>query len=205
MLIIIGIGNGLHADGTPSAMSAAIVNACRQFARNPAIHPGCIVPAQEGIKIIFSGGYSVNNITEAESMYNLYKTDDAPAPALIEARSYRTHNNAVEGLRAVQQTLTGRIGPTVVVVVDHPLHIERTRLAFVTANRLYFHGRYKIIGVESKGDYDSRVPGQAYWATEELFAAHERKSMLLYRFLLWELWARIGFWLLRTVWPSSKQ
>ncbi len=213
MLIIIGIGNGLHADGTPSKMSDAVVETCRQIANKPSIRYKMLAAAKNGIRIIFSGGYKVNGVTEADSMNNLYWTKPAyngsasgAVPTIIENASYRTHNNAFEALRAATLCLHCDGGEqNAIAIVDHPLHIKRTELSFLTVNRLYYGGKLKMFGVSSDGPYDKDVPGQPYWATEESFASYEKRRMQLYRFLLRKPWACIGFRALRMIWPSNKQ
>ncbi len=199
MIVFIAIGNGLHSDGTPSKMSAAIVDALMSLLQ------GYATEHQE-VAVVFSGGYKVNGVTEAEAMERYYCKAEhtVNVPTYKENVSYRTHNNAIECLAYVKKLSNGR--ETTVIVVDHPAHIARTKLSFLAAKRLYFRGdELRLKGAVAEGVYDSKVPGQPYWADVALFAAHGRNSTRLYRFLLWKPWSRAGFWTLRFVWPSSKQ
>ncbi|MCL4404339.1 YdcF family protein [Patescibacteria group bacterium] len=166
---------------------------------------GSIPHDHESTAMVFSGGFRVNGTTEAAAMANYCKNKYHPLTDIhTENISYRTHNNAVEALKYAADIANGR--EATIVVVDHPAHIKRTKLSFRTARRLYFKDKpFRLKGIASVPEYDANVPGQAYWATEETFASHERSSILLYELMLFRPWSRFGFWLLRTVWPSSRQ
>ena len=193
MKFTVCIGNGLHADSTTSAMNKEIVEKAAK-----------LLEEDRNQKIILCGGYrNENGVTEARSMENYLLTLHPYAKYIRENKSYRTHNNAIEALRIVRDSFAGK--GTEVIVIDHPQHLPRTVLSFRSVNHIYYDDKYEIIGVPAEEVYDSNVPGQEYWASRESFAKHEKNSMLLYKFLLWRPWARIGLWLLKTVWPSGKQ
>ena len=192
MNFIICIGNGLHANDTTSAMNEKIVEKALKFWE--------IDKAQ---KIILCGGYkNQNGVTEAKSMENYLLSLHPYAKYIRENKSYRTHNNAIEAMKIVRNF--GGKGAEV-VIVDHPQHLRRTLLSFQVVNRIYHHDAYKIIGSAANEVYDSTIPGQEYWATAKSFKEYEKSRMLLFRFLLWKPWARIGMKALLFIWPSEKQ
>ncbi len=190
---IVCIGNGLHADGSTSWMNQAIIKKAIELWEKDTQR-----------RIIFSGGYKNKmNVTEVDSMerYFLAFFSSLDISYMVEDKSYRTHNNAVETLKIVSRiSYKGAI-----IVVDHPEHIKRTVLSFKSANRLYFNDRFEISGHAAEEVYDANIPGQSYWATQGLFKEYERKRMLLYKVLLFRPWARLGMSILCRVWPSYKQ
>lgn len=198
LYIVIGIGNGLQND-MPSRISAAVCDKSFEIYR-------WLSRRHENVVWMVAGGYIVGERTEADAMVKYSQMQYSCSPGIKDPHSYRTHNNAYEGLQIVDRYAKEHNEALVqVIVVDHPKHLPRTMLSFRTACRLYHEDRLSIQSKNCIEEYDGNIPGQAYWATKESFAAHEKKSMLLYRFLLFRPWARFGFWVLRTVWPSSKQ
>ena len=75
--------------------------------------------------------------------------------------------------------------------------MARVALCYEIANRLFHDNRYTIIKFPSKEIYDPLVYRQEYWVDDQIFAAREKKVMILYRFLLFRPWARLGFWVLK--------
>ncbi len=190
---IVCIGNGLHADGTTSAMNEKIVERAVKLWENG-----------RDQKIILCGGYkNENGITEARSMENYLLTLHPYTKYIRENRSYRTHNNAIEALRIVKNSFAGE--GTEVVIIDHPQHLRRTLLSFRAVNHIYYDDRYAIVGMAADEVYDPNIPGQEYWKSREAFKKYEKNRMLLFKFLLWRPWAQIGMKVLLSVWPSSKQ
>ncbi len=154
--------------------------------------------------IILSGGYkNKDGVTEARSMENYLLSLCPDRKYIRENKSYRTHNNAIEALKIVKSQSGGKWAQ--VIVVDHPKHITRTFLSFQMVNHAYYHDKYDIMWWAGDEVYDPNIPGQEYWASRESFKKHEKNGMILYKFLLFRPWARIGLWLLKTVWPSEKQ
>jgi len=199
-MILIGIGNGVHKDGTPSKVSQFIVSEMVSDAKS-------WQKAGREVILIFSGGYKVNGHTEAQAMFQ-YARRTAPqlVPNLFkEAKSYRTHNNAVEALKVAGLVSWAKRAGTNVIIYDHPAHLSRTLLCFERANRLFFRNQFLITGRAIPEVYDSEIPGQPYWASRESFSRREKKINLIYRFLLFRPWARIGFFLLSKIWPSERQ
>lgn len=188
------VGNGLHTDGSTSKINQKIVDlAARMWVDDTTLG-----------RIILCGGYkNKSGVTEAKSMedYLLSRYSDLKPLYTKENKSYRTHNNAIEALRIVSKYSF----LDEVTIIDHPQHLQRTLLSFKTVNRLYYSNKYQIVGLPIEEIYDSDIPGQEYWATKEQFVEHEKNPTILYRFLLSHSWARLGLWILRTVWPSEKQ
>lgn len=196
--VLVCIGNGVLADGSPSAPSRAVVDA--------AMKEITVLAAERQTIVVFCGGYrNKRGKTEASAMtfYALERRECGKCGLLEESKSYRTHNNALEVMKRIAPHMTY---DSQITICDHPLHLSRTLLAFKTVNRLYYHGRnFQIKGLASEEVYDTEIPGQPQWTDRRTFAAHEKKGMLLYRILLSWPWARFGLWLLKTVWPSDKQ
>ncbi len=162
--------------------------------------------------IVLCGGYkNAEGVTEAESMLHdlirnypdLYLYPSFRESLLIEKNSYRTHNNALEAMKVIYGKVL--LDDFKIVVIDHPRHLTRTLLCFQTVNRLWYGGRYKIKGLAALEVYDKDIPNQPYWASRETWTSREKKTLLLYKLLLFRPWARLGLWILRTVWPSEKQ
>lgn len=203
--VYVCIGNGVRADGSPSAPSkAVVVLLLSSFLRKP-MRPLPIV--------VFSGGYrSPGGVTEAgammaylESLYPAYgRFLRGQNLIAVENRSYRTHNNAIEALKIIVKKASPH---ATVVICDHPLHLPRTLLAFTAVMRCrYGHLRpFPLVSLPSEEVYDAEIPGQSQWQNKKTFAAHERKGMLLYSILLSWPWARFGLWLLTKLWPNEKQ
>ncbi|MEK7169451.1 MAG: ElyC/SanA/YdcF family protein [Patescibacteria group bacterium] len=156
-------------------------------------------------RTILQGGFkNPKGETEAMSAYCFAKTryPFSELSFVLEKKSFRTHNNALEGLDIISKRFP-KIG--VISLVGHPIHMARVALCYEIANRLFHDNRYTIIKFPSKEIYDPLVYRQEYWVDDQIFAAREKKVMILYRFLLFRPWARLGFWVLKNIWPSHKQ
>ncbi|MEK7626803.1 MAG: ElyC/SanA/YdcF family protein [Patescibacteria group bacterium] len=197
--IYICVGCGLHKDGEISRMNKKMVDL--------AMEQGFYNGLMKSWNIIFQGGYkNASGMTEAESMI-LYAQNSNLFPdfenrILLEKESYRTHNNALEGLRIVSERFPRNYAIT---IIGHPQHIERALLCYRMASKLFYGNRYKIYAMSAEETYDPLIPGQEYWADKQLFTTREKKIMKLYKFLLFKSWARLGFFLLRMIWPNKKQ
>jgi len=192
-VIIIGIGNGLRPDGSLSAVSREVADSVFEVYR-----------IMEGEKhVVFSGGYKVNSITEAEAM-SKYFNERYGLLGHTEKKSYRTHNNAIEGILYAKKLSDGRKAK--IVVVDHPEHFDRTKLAFKAAIEAYSDkDKFYLDGVKTKEVYDPEVFRQPQWTDKKSFSAYEKRRMRLYKTLLRKPWNKLGLKFLKRIWPSHRQ
>ncbi|MEK7506381.1 MAG: YdcF family protein [Patescibacteria group bacterium] len=185
------IGCGVHENGETSNMNKEMVDLA--LLQNPA-------------KIILCGGNkNLNSVTEAESMlqYALYKYPAFKDRFIVENKSYRTHNNALEVMDIVSMRFPEY---KTVAIIDHPLHIERTALSFEAVFRAkYRFWNFELEKIPTRAVYDSYVYGQEYWVSEKTFRERERKMSIFYKTLLFKPWTRFGLSILEKYWPSEKQ
>lgn len=186
------IGCGVHESGETSNMNKAMVD----FA----------LLQEQPAKIILCGGYkNRNGITEADSMFEYvkWKYPIFKDRFIVENKSYRTHNNAIEVMDIISMRYPDC---KTVAIIDHPLQIDRTALSFEAVLRVkYRYWKFELEKIPAPTAYDSNIPGQEYWASEKLFRSHERKASLLYKALLFKPWTELGLSVLRDVWPSENQ
>ncbi len=201
------IGNGVRKDGSLGNINEEIVNsAMEDFLK-------VTEEEKKDTILIFSGGYgSKYGFTEANSMYEFAcskwfgVTDIASTGRImLERKSYRTHNNAIQALQNIFFLPGTAERNTRIFLYDHPCHIERTKLSFDAVNRVYCRNIFSILVHPTKEVYDAQLIGQPYWASRKVWVPRERKMMLLYKFFLFRPWTRFGLWILKTVWPSEKQ
>jgi len=112
--IAIGFGIGMRADSSPSLLSKSVALRCAGLYNSGHIR-----------MIIFTGGASENNITEAEAMKEVAVAEGVPEKyILVEQSSKNTHQNAlyvwamIKGLGLAKEGLR-------IATVGHCLHAGR--------------------------------------------------------------------------------
>ncbi len=196
--VFLCVGNGIREDGNLGNINTKIVDSALHGFANEKSKKGCV--------LMFSGGYkNKDGLTEAEAMreFALCKGFDFFDYVFIESKSYRTHNNAIRALGLISSYYLAK--DTTIHLIDHPRHIKRTKFVFDVVNRLRHRNIFHIVPQPVEEVYDANIFGQPYWASRETWVPRERRMVFLYHLLLFRPWARLGLWILETVWPSEKQ
>lgn len=132
---IIGVGIALRENGEASYMSEAVARRCADLYHKE------VAP-----KIIVTGGYKQNGITEAEAMKKILLSLDVPEYNIIlEISSHRTHGNALYTLPIVK-----KLGWKHIVLVCQHIHSRRALMIF----RKIYGKSYEIYLAKAKGCYE---------------------------------------------------
>jgi len=147
--VIVAVGIGLRSDGSLSNLSKAVAQKAIDLYKE-----------RFSSKIIFSGGFSQNNKTEAEAMRDYaLKRGIAPKDIIIEIDSVSTPTNVDETLKILKNNRL----KSVLVVAQH---IHARRVIFLFSKKL--GDSYKIYWASAFSRYDV-VPGQKRLLSEETF------------------------------------
>jgi uncharacterized SAM-binding protein YcdF (DUF218 family) len=132
---IIGVGIAVRKNGEASYMSEAVAWRCADL-----YYKG-VAP-----KIILTGGYKQNGITEAESMKRVLLSLEVPEYNIfLETESYCTHLNALYTLPIVE-----KLGWKHIVLVCQHIHSRRALMVF---KKTYGKG-YEIYLAKAKSCYE---------------------------------------------------
>jgi uncharacterized SAM-binding protein YcdF (DUF218 family) len=155
--VIVAMGTGIRSDGSLSNLSKAVTQKAIELYKNK------FAP-----NIIFTGGFTQNNITEAEAMRDYAIKRGIPKNNIfLEVDSVSTPTNVSE----TQKILKKKKFKSVLVVAQY-VHIRRVIALF----RRMLGNNYKLYWISAFSKYDN-VPGQKRLSSEN-------------RFLLWEM-----FWI----------
>jgi uncharacterized SAM-binding protein YcdF (DUF218 family) len=132
---IIGVGIAVRENGEASYMSEAVAQRCADL-------------YYKGVarKIILTGGYKQNSITEAESMKKVLLSLGIPEyDIILETSAYRTHLNALCTLPIVK-----KMGWKHIILVCQNIHSRRALMVF---RKIYGKG-YNIYLAKAKSCYE---------------------------------------------------
>ena len=153
--VIVSFGIGVRKNGEASSLSKAVAMKATELYKQG------FAP-----KILFTGGFSQNGVTEAEAMQKVaIKEGGLAKDIILETDSKNTYINVKNSLKIIK-----RMKATRILIVAQAIHARRVRATF----KKCMPDNYTLYWSSAKSDYDI-VPNQKRLRSED-------------RFLLWEIY-----------------
>ena len=153
--VIVAIGIGVKSDGTVSALSLAVVKRAIYLYRK-----------KVASKIIFTGGFVQNGISEALAMQRVAVKSGVPlGDIILEKKSSSTLTNVSETIAIIKKFKFKSV-----VVVAQSVHARRVVATF----EKLLPSSCSLSWASAESSYDNKVPSQSRLSSET-------------RFLLWEI------------------
>lgn len=168
---VVGFGIGMRADGQASQLSAAVARRCAGLYK-----------AGLAQGIIFTGGASENNVTEAEAMRSVALEMDVPEDKIfIEEFSRNTRQNSVNTVALMERHDPDSGNKNFnIATVGHFFHARRCQGSFKKAAPR----NWQVFGFKAYSPWDPECTQKRLHA-EWKFVLWEMPMFILFKLLRW--------------------
>lgn len=139
---IVGLAAGMRSDGTASPMTRAVSERCAFLYLNGFAG-----------RLIFTGGCSANNVTEAKAMTQIATAMGVPQERIfLEEQSTKTHHHPPR-----VETILEKAGAKSAIIVSQHLHARRARAIFLA----YYGSRLRLYFAKARSGFEL-IPQRRY-------------------------------------------